>query len=484
MVVCFGLLPGALAEDVDTAEYLRWNIGAGTGASSGVNADDAWEVATGEGIVVAVLDTGVDFGHADLVGAAAGSCAQLDAINNDADATDDHGHGTFLASLVAARQNDVGVVGVAPDADILAIKALDSANSGTGQSVSAGIDHAVGCGADVILITAYQSAEDADVATALAAAEAADIVVIAAAGNDASSVTSFPSSVGSVFSVGAVDADGEVLATSNTGGVDAYSVGAFSSSVGVEGASIASVSSTGYAYAAGTSMAAAHVAGVAALIRQAFPNFSAQQVRERLVSTGLPLPNSSAAIRVHAGQAVHSDLAERDLVFHEIMWAGSDASTADEWLEIANTTTRDIDLSGFQITRLASGTETLMLELPQNAAVAAGGVYWASNYAPTEEKSTLAVTADFVENDISLANTKLQLKLYSGDFEDSESILLDTADDGVGSPLAGSSGTGTRASMRRVDAAIAGTEKDAWETATMSEGFDESALEMGTPGVY
>jgi len=168
----------------------------------------------------------------------------------------------------------------------------------------------------------------------------------------------------------------------------------------------------------------------------------------------------------------------RTVVFSEVMWMGSEASTADEWLELCNTTASPVDLSGWCITRLYKGAHQVMVELP-DIQVAPGRALLVANYAPSEARCALAVQPDVVTTALTLANTRLQLCLLTGP-PGSGGVLVDVADDGRGAPLAGTAQP--PAAMVRVDLAADGTTAAAWETASSAVGWKPGVDARGTPG--
>jgi len=173
-----------------------------------------------------------------------------------------------------------------------------------------------------------------------------------------------------------------------------------------------------------------------------------------------------------------------DVVINELMWMGSDpdtgGSTADEWIELRNTTDSDIHLDNYwDITRKSGDIEVSMLTIPADNTIPAGGYFLISNF--DEGGSQISVIPDLVNTAVSLANNKLQIKLYDGPWE--TSTLIDTADDGVGAPAAGD--LENKYSMARGASPGAppgdGTLAENWHTADRSFGWDEDATELGTP---
>ncbi|NOZ60157.1 MAG: hypothetical protein GXO74_00600, partial [Calditrichaeota bacterium] len=165
------------------------------------------------------------------------------------------------------------------------------------------------------------------------------------------------------------------------------------------------------------------------------------------------------------------------VVINELMWMGSTLSTYDEWIELRNTTSNALDISGWQLTKLSGGAEALMLEIPAGNTIPANGYFLISNY--DAANSQIDVTPDIVDSDVSLANTQLQIKLYDGDFTTGAN-LIDTADDGTGAPAAGDNTL--KYSMMRVTPPADGTLPTSWFTADIAQGWDNGATEKGTPG--
>lgn len=168
-----------------------------------------------------------------------------------------------------------------------------------------------------------------------------------------------------------------------------------------------------------------------------------------------------------------------DIIINELMWPGAASSTADEWLELRNLTNRTIDLSDCQLTRENAGSETLMLIIPGGKTIGADDYFLIANY--NETNSHLAIEPQVVDTAVSLANTNLQIKLYCGGDWDNGGLLLDTADDGEGAPLAGDNGA-SKKSMQRKLAVGDGTAEASWCTAATQVNWDANATELGTPG--
>ncbi|MGH9039515.1 MAG: S8 family serine peptidase, partial [Acidimicrobiia bacterium] len=260
-----------------------------------IDADAAWSVTTGSSqVVVAVLDSGVDGSHPDLapnmwrnpgVGGCPAGTFGADFVNGDCDPHDDNGHGTHVAGTIGAvGNNSRGVAGVAWNVRIMALKVLDSTGSGPLSDILAALYWAVDAklaGVPLRVINASLGGRYPSQAEAEAYAWAAqnDILVVAAAGNDGANndvTPQYPCGFPAVVCVANTTNDDILHTTSNYG---RYNV-----EVAAPGTAVYStVPGGGYAYETGTSMAAPHVSGTAALVlsREAL---SAAALRTRLLS--------------------------------------------------------------------------------------------------------------------------------------------------------------------------------------------------------
>ncbi|MHA1778269.1 MAG: S8 family serine peptidase [Candidatus Heimdallarchaeaceae archaeon] len=258
-------------------------------------AEDATNVVAGnvagQGVKVAILDTGIDYTHPDLDDVYAGG---YDFVDSDADPKDGHGHGTHCAGIVAAEDNGIGVIGVAPKASIYAVRVLDAQGSGTISDIVAGIDWAIDNNMDIISMSLGSSSGDSSLEAAIDRAYNAGIVVVAASGNDGQEAISYPARYANAIAVGAIDSNHQLASFSNYGpeqdvvapGVNIYSTMPTYS---------VTLTSWWYGYSndydqmSGTSMATPMVAGVCALILSANPNLSPAEVRNILESTATDL---------------------------------------------------------------------------------------------------------------------------------------------------------------------------------------------------
>jgi membrane-anchored mycosin MYCP len=260
--------------------------------------------ATGAGIRVAVIDSGVDAGHPQLRGRVA---AGQDFLHGDATGRQDCiGHGTGVASIIAARPvAGAGQRGLAPDATIVPVRASEQTDTEQGgddpvspATFAAAIDWAVDeGGADVINMSLVMPDDDSRVRTAVARAVAAGVVVVAAAGNhgraDEANPRPYPASYPDVIGVGAIDATGVAGDFSQHGDyVDVMAPG-----VAVTFAARGS----GHTRGDGTSFAAPFVAATAALLKQRFPSLTPAQVARRIFATADPAPGGKRSDRYGFG---------------------------------------------------------------------------------------------------------------------------------------------------------------------------------------
>lgn len=226
-----------------------------------IQADLAWDVTTGDpGVVVAVVDSGADLGHPDLQGKLVSG---WDFVNNDADPTDDYGHGTHVTGIIAALTNNgVGIAGIGYSTRVLVVKVLDSNNSGTYSGIAQGIVYAADQGARIINLSLGGTEFSQTLLDAVEYAWSKGALLVAAAGNWASSAPFYPAAFEHVMAVAATDANDNRWTSSNYGSYISVSA----PGVNVYSTNWNKTSGTGYGYRSGTSMAAPHVSGVAALL--------------------------------------------------------------------------------------------------------------------------------------------------------------------------------------------------------------------------
>ncbi|NJN87628.1 MAG: S8 family serine peptidase [Leptolyngbyaceae cyanobacterium SL_7_1] len=266
-----------------------------------VNAPDVWRQGySGKGVVVAVLDTGVDYNHVDLgvniwknAGEIEGNGIDddgngfiddvrgwnFDGNNNNPMDTD--GHGTHVAGTIAAQRNGFGVTGVAYDATIMPVKVLGD-RGGTNTTVAQGIRYAVKNGADILNLSLGGGAPSKEIEDAIRYAVRQGSVVVMASGNESAKVPINPAKLADRWgiAVGAVDRRLQIADFSNLAGKKQLDY------VVAPGVKIYSTAPNNqYQFLDGTSMATPHVAGVAALVLSANPTLSPSQIETILTST-------------------------------------------------------------------------------------------------------------------------------------------------------------------------------------------------------
>ncbi|MBI4347823.1 MAG: S8 family peptidase [Elusimicrobia bacterium] len=250
---------------------------------SRVKAEAAWKATRGAGVKVAVIDTGIDFKHADLAANVKGGWSAVDK-ENPANFMDDNGHGTHVSGTIAAVRNSTGVVGVAPEASLYGVKVLDGNGSGTFADVIAGIQWAAENEMQVANMSLGASRGTEALADAVKAAAKAGVTIIAAAGNSGGSV-GFPAAYPECIAVAASDVRDELAYFSSRGPEVAFIA---------PGVDVKSTYMGGdYDTLSGTSMATPHVAGLATLATAAKNVRGEAAMRQALKAAATPLPGLS-----------------------------------------------------------------------------------------------------------------------------------------------------------------------------------------------
>jgi len=245
----------------------------------------ARQFSTGAGITVGVVDTGVSAANPQLRQAVVGG---RDLVADGIAATVDcDGHGTLAAGIIAARpSSDSGLVGVAPDALIRSYRWTDGGEASRVAPMAAAIRAAVEDGVQVISISSVTNSNYRPLAEAVAYAEDHDVVVVAAAGNDGAqgNAVTYPAGYPGVIAVAAIGSDGAWWKNSES----SVAISVAAPGVAVTG----SAPISGDVTADGTSFATPFVAGLAALVRSAYPDLTAAQVRRRIeITAGDPAGN-------------------------------------------------------------------------------------------------------------------------------------------------------------------------------------------------
>ena len=263
-VVALGVALPATAR-ADEIRDMQWHLGH-------LDMAAAWDISEGEGVTVAVIDTGVDATHPDLGDAVV---AGIDLTGSGGDGTVAHDdHGTAMAGLIAARgQGQDGVRGIAPASTILPVAVSDGASSAEGMRWAT--DH----GADVINVSGGTDlTDDPAVREAVAYALSQDVVVVASAGNNSGPRINFPGAYGGVITVSATTQQDRLTDVSSYGPeIDLAAPG-----------DVTTIAPDGgyYQTGGGTSSATAITSGVVALVRAEFPDLDAANVVNRMIATG------------------------------------------------------------------------------------------------------------------------------------------------------------------------------------------------------
>jgi subtilisin family serine protease len=241
-----------------------------------VRAPRAWDATRGSSsVVVAVVDTGVDYGHPDLQEL---FVPGFDFVNNDADPRDDHGHGTAVAGVIAARtQNHEGQAGMCWKCRVMPVKVLDRNGSGPTSTIAAGIVWAVNHGARVINLSLGGAGTTQALQDAVVFAASQGAVVVAAAGNSGSSTKFYPAAYADALSVAASTSSDNLYDWSNRG-LDWVQVAA-------PGCNVAPVRGGGYGDFCGTSSATPIVSGIAALALSLDPGIGKEALEQALRKT-------------------------------------------------------------------------------------------------------------------------------------------------------------------------------------------------------
>ncbi len=317
-----------------------------------VKAPEVWARGyTGKGVVVAVLDTGVDYNHNDLknnIWTNSGEIANngidddgngyiddfygwnFDGNNNNT--LDESGHGTHVSGTIAGTNNDFGVTGIAYDAQIMPVKVLDNSGSGSTTSVANGIRYAVDNGADVINLSLGSSSSSSIIESAIEYASSQGVTVVMAAGNDGRNRPAYPARFADEYgiAVGAIDRDENMARFSNRSGSTALTY------VTAPGVDIYSTfPNNRYDFNSGTSMATPHVSGVVALMLSANPSLNSKQIRQIFEET------SSNDVQPQPIRFDFQDFIER-IFFQSIFQSGYMIKSFSTSLDFDNTTTFNV----------------------------------------------------------------------------------------------------------------------------------------------
>jgi type VII secretion-associated serine protease mycosin len=267
------LLTSAPVASADQVRDAQWPL-------TVYGAEKVWRTSEGEGVTVAVLDSGVDASHPDLTGQVLPGKDFTGAGNPH---KDNDGHGTGMASLIAGHghgaNDSSGVMGLAPKAKILPVRIFSTQDSLKPGNWAEGVRYAVDQGASVINLSLNDSAAypGSKIAKAIEYAQANDVVVVGGTGNDGGTV-SYPAALPGVVAVSAVDKGLNFWTKSNTGNVTV-------AAAGVETPQADPTSRSGYVVANGTSGSTAYTSAIVALLRSKYPDLTAGQIINRLVKS-------------------------------------------------------------------------------------------------------------------------------------------------------------------------------------------------------
>ncbi len=341
-----------------------------------IQADKVWNLLdangtniTGEGITIAIIDTGVDYTHPDLGGCFGVGCKVVggyDIVNDDSDPIDDQGHGTHVAATAAGKKfsalsNDT-LNGVAPDADILAYKVLGSGGSGSFSDVIAGIERAVNDSADIISMSlgatcgiyTVNCGPDDPVSSAVDTAVDAGVIAVIAAGNSGPWLETIgsPGTARKAITVGASDKIDSLAGFSSRGPVVWLNGSLIKPDILAPGVQICAAQwdnawedreclNGNHIAISGTSMATPHVAGMAALLKQKWPTLSVSEIKSLIMTSSIDLGYSAVEQghgRVDAWRAANSKiLISGDLSFGRFQQGVTNATKNLSVKNIANT---------------------------------------------------------------------------------------------------------------------------------------------------
>jgi thermitase len=307
-----------------------------------IDAPEAWAIFKGSSnVTVAVIDSGVDYTHPDLAANYAGGD---DFVFGDGDPMDDHGHGTHVAGTIAASMNNPtsapaaaeGVVGVAPNARILAYKVCRSDGTCDDFAIEQAIARAIADGANVINMSLGEKEYSQSLNDAVQAAWNAGLVIVAGAGNDGTTVPFYPAAFDNVISVAAFDENHRRPSFSNYGSwVDISAPGNVIMST-YRMAACASSTTPGdtgcYTWNTGTSMATPHVSGAAALVWSRSDVTSNSQVVDILLNSADGRGVAAERLdswTIHGGLNLHDAVSYRLTNLPPLADAGSDQTVPD-----------------------------------------------------------------------------------------------------------------------------------------------------------
>ncbi|MBQ1035118.1 S8 family peptidase [Micromonospora sp. C81] len=389
-----------------------------------IAAPDAWKAGwTGRGTTVAVLDTGADFTHPDLVGRVAD---RADFTAEGGDAVDHNGHGTHVASTIAGTGAAAHGQrrGVAPDAKLVIGKVLDDHGSGADSGIIAGMEWAA-TRADVINMSLGGSdPDDGNDPLSLAVdglSRSTGALFVIAAGNSGGAISS-PGSAASALTVGAVDRNDKLaefssrgpLVTSNVAKPELVAPGVDIVAARAAGTNLQDPIDRYYEAISGTSMASPHVAGAAALLAQRHPDWTGAQLKAALVGAADPLSGVDAyavgAGRLNAARALGGPTSNQPVVNlgtfaypqsgtseAKLSWTGESTTVLDLDVSVVNHDGQSVprgaaSLSASRVTLKRGATAGATVRINRAALAARPGFYLATVTARTAGHKLVSTT--------------------------------------------------------------------------------------------
>jgi predicted outer membrane repeat protein len=371
-----------------------------------IDAPEAWDIYTGNpDIIVAVVDTGVDYMHRDLddnmwinIGEIAGNGIDddgngyvddiygYDFCNTDSDPCDDRGHGTHCAGTIAAEgDNGLDIAGVCFRARIMALKFLGSDGYGNTSDAVTAFYYAVENGADVISNSWSSGAYSRTLEQAIDYAHSQGLIMVASAGNNYSSSPRYPAYYDHMISVAATDSNDDKVSFSNYGDwVDIAAPGVDILSLRAENTSRGTVYDDYTTVLSGTSMACPHVAGACALLLSANPRLTCDDVNDILMSTTDPIaPGVCKSGRLNLVNAMLAVISQKGQI---VLDSGYSSCEGTVGIFLA-----DLDLRGDptqQVALVTSGgdLETVLLtKTPPDIGIFTGTILTSDKHVKTED---------------------------------------------------------------------------------------------------
>ncbi|MBI2630053.1 S8 family serine peptidase [Candidatus Pacearchaeota archaeon] len=239
-----------------------------------VNAPKIWNSTIGKNIRIAVIDSGINKNHSDLIGNVIGG---VSFINDSKYWEDDLGHGTSVAGVISALNNEIGVVGVAPESKLYSIKVIGTSGGKLSNFIQ-GIQWAIDNNMDIIVMSLGIAVDSPSLKRMVDEAYSKGIILVAASGKD--NQIYYPAKYSSVIAVGSINENNE-LTSENGAGEELEFV--------APGTNVISINGENYGSFDGTSMAAPHVAGVIALLKESNLVLSNNEIRAKLQRNAIDL---------------------------------------------------------------------------------------------------------------------------------------------------------------------------------------------------